>query len=399
MNILIINQESNPKFVCGIKRVSSILGRELKKLGYKVMCLCYVCGSDLRPKEMLGLRQQFLPNGQKINSRENFDYFVNCVNENNIDIILHQFADSEELTRLCAKVKKETGVKLISTLHFSIIHLNDIAKEMFFVKYRLGSNPINYLRDVLLWGNYWLRNRRKIAKENRRKLLNAYNLSDKVVVLSDKYIPIFEKEIGFEDRDNKLVAINNPSVLSDQVVMNKDKEKRVLWCGRVEFGVKRVDRMMRIWKRVSQKFPDWELDVIGSGDIEFFRTLAKKNDVERINFVGFANPQEYYDRGAILCMTSSTEGWGMVLVEAQSNGVVPMAYNSYASATDIINDGENGFLVKAFDENKYVEKLMLLMRDKELRLRMAESAMVSVRKFDSDKIAQQWIDLFREILK
>ena len=87
----------------------------------------------------------------------------------------------------------------------------------------------------------------------------------------------------------------------------------------------------------------------------------------------------------------------MVLVEAQSNGVVPIAYNSYASATDIINDGENGFLVKAFDEDEYVKKLMLLMRDKELRLRMAESAMASVRKFDSRKIAQQWIDLFEKL--
>ncbi|MEE1089942.1 MAG: glycosyltransferase, partial [Paludibacteraceae bacterium] len=146
-----------------------------------------------------------------------------------------------------------------------------------------------------------------------------------------------------------------------------------------------------------QKFSDCELDVIGSGDIEYFRTLAKKNDVERINFVGFCNPQEYYDRGAILCMTSSTEGLPMVLIEAQTNGVIPITYNSYASAADIIEDGENGFLVKAFNEDEYVEKLTLLMRDEELRLRMAESAMASVRKFDSRKIAQQWIDLFEKL--
>lgn len=397
MNILITNIDGNPQFIGGVKRVSSILGNEWKKEGNVVQFMTYLSGSDLRFDKIEGIVQCFLPNNSVIDCSENFDYFVQIVRENKIDIILHQFADSEELTRLCAKVKKETGVKLISTLHFSITHLNDIAREMFFVKYRLGNNPINYLRDLLLWGNYWLRNRRKIAKENRRKLLNAYNLSDKVVVLADKYIPIFEREIGFKDRDNKLVAINNPSILSEQVVVNKGKEKRVLWCGRVEFGMKRVDRMMRIWKRVSHNFPDWQLDVLGSGDINYFRNLAEKYRVQNINFVGFCNPQEYYDRGTILCMTSSTEGWGMVLVEAQLNGVVPMVYNSYASAMDIINDGENGFLVKAFDEDEYVEKLMLLMRDEELRLRMTESAMASVRKFDSRKIAQQWIDLFEKL--
>lgn len=395
MNILITNIDGNPQFIGGVKRVSSILGNEWIRHGHSVQFMTYLSGSDLRFNNIERIVQNFLPNNKVIDCTENFDYFVQYVRENKIDIILHQFADSEELTRLCAKVKKETGVKLISTLHFSITHLNDIAKEMFFVKYRLGSNPINYLRDVLLWGNYWLRNRRKIAKENRQKLLEAYHGSDNVMLLSENYISCFEKAVGIKDVENKLVAINNPSVLLEQVI--REKEKRVLWCGRVEFGMKRVDRMMRIWKRVSQKFPDWQLDIIGSGDIEFFRNLARKNAIERINIVGFANSQEYYDKAAILCMTSSTEGWGMVLVEAQTNGVIPITYNSYASATDIIDDGENGFLVETFDEDEYVEKLMLLMGDEELRFRMAESAMVSVRKFDSKKIAQQWIDLFEKL--
>ena len=395
MNILITNIDGNPQFIGGVKRVSSILGNEWKKEGNVVQFMTYLSGSDLRFDNIEGLAQSFLPNNKFIDCPENFDCFVQYVRKNKIDVILHQFADSEELTRLCAKVKKETGVKLISTLHFSITHLNDIAKEMFFVKYRLGNNPLNYFRDALLFCNYHLRNKKRIAEENRQKLLEAYHGSDKVMLLSENYISCFEKAVGIKDVENKLVAINNPSVLLEQVI--REKEKRVLWCGRVEFGVKRVDRMMRIWKRVSQKFPDWQLDIIGSGDIEFFRNLARKNAIERINIVGFANSQEYYDKAAILCMTSSTEGWGMVLVEAQTNGVIPITYNSYASATDIIDDGENGFLVETFDEDEYVEKLMLLMGDEELRFRMAESAMVSVRKFDSKKIAQQWIDLFEKL--
>lgn len=395
MNILITNIDGNPQFIGGVKRVSSILGNEWKKEGYVVQFMTYLSGSDLRFDNIEGIGQCFLPNNSVIDCSENIAYFVEYVRKNKIDVILHQFADSEELTRLCAKVKKETGVKLISTLHFSITHLNDIAREMFFVKYRLGNNPINYLCDLLLWGNYWLRNIKKIAKENRQKLLEAYQCSDKVMLLSENYILLFEKAVGFKDEAHKLVAINNPSILSDRIV--REKEKRVLWCGRVEFGMKRVDRMMRIWKRVSQKFPDWQLDVLGSGDIDFFRNLAKKYGIQNINFVGFCNPQDYYDRGSILCMTSSTEGLPMVLIEAQTKGVIPITYNSYASATDIIEDGVNGFLVKAFNEDEYVEKLMLLMGDEELRLRKAESAMASVRRFDSKKIAQQWIDLFEKL--
>lgn len=395
MNILITNIDGNPQFIGGVKRVSAILAGQWIKCGCDVRFLCYTAGSDMRFDEVEGIKQDFLPNDNVIDCEENVEFFINYVKERKIDIVINQFVDYADMTRLCVKVKESTDVKLISTLHFSVSHLNDIAKEMFFVKYRLGNNPINYLKDAVLWCNYWLRGRRRIASENRQKLLEAYQGSDRVMLLSENYISLFEKHVGIKDIEHKLVAINNPSLRPERVV--RKKKKRVLWCGRVEFGVKRVDRMMRIWKRVSRKFPDWELDVIGSGDIEFFRALAKKNGVERINIVGFANPQEYYDKAAILCMTSSTEGWGMVLIEAQSNGVVPMAYNSYASATDIIDDGVNGFLVKAFDEDEYVEKLSLLIKDEQKRQEMSEQGLVKIKDFAVDKIAQKWLDLFNSL--
>ena len=395
MNILITNIDGNPQFIGGVKRVSAILARQWIECGCDVRFLCYTAGSDMRFDEVEGIKQDFLPNDNVIDCEENVEFFINYVKERKIDIVINQFVDYADMTRLCVKVKESTDVKLISTLHFSVSHLNDIAKEMFFVKYRLGNNPINYLKDAVLWCNYWLRGRRRIASENGQKLLEAYQGSDKVMLLSENYIPIFENAVGVKDTEKKLVSINNPSIQPECIV--KEKEKRVLWCGRVEFGVKRVDRIMRIWKRVSQKFPNWELDVIGSGDIEFFRALAEKNGIERINIVGFANPQEYYDRASILCMTSSTEGWGMVLIEAQSNGVVPIVYNSYASATDIINNGENGFLVKSFDEDEYVEKLSLLIKDEQKRQEMRERGLVKIKDFAVDKIAQKWLDLFNSL--
>ena len=396
MNVLITNIDDNPQFIGGVKRVSALLAKQWILCGYDVRFLCYTAGATMRFGEVEGVKQDFLPNGNVVDCEENVEFFVNYIREQNIDIVINQFVDSIEMVSLCVRVKEATGVKLISTLHFAISHLNDIAKEMFFVKYRLGNNPINYLKDAVLWCNYWLRGRRRVANENRQKLLEAYSGSDIVMLLSVNYIPQFEKVVGIKDVENKLVAINNPSIQPERII--REKEKRVRWCGRVEFGMKRVDRMMGIWKRVLQKFPDWELDVIGSGDIEFFRALAKKNGVERINIVGFANPQEYYDRASILCMTSSTEGLPMVLIEAQSNGVVPMAYSSFASVTDIINDGENGFLVKAFDEDEYVEKLSLLMQDEQKRREMSERGLIKIKDFSVEYIAQKWLNLFDLLL-
>ena len=44
-------------------------------------------------------------------------------------------------------------------------------------------------------------------------------------------------------------------------------------------------------------------------------------------------------------MTSSFEGWGLTLTEAQQYGCVPLAFHSFASLTDIITDKVNGFAI------------------------------------------------------
>ena len=89
----------------------------------------------------------------------------------------------------------------------------------------------------------------------------------------------------------------------------------------------------------------------------------------------------------------------MVLIEAQQYGCVPIAYSSFAALDDIINDGENGFSVKAFDQKEYVSKLRRLMDDSNIRDRMSVNAIESVKRFNVDNIAALWIDNFERILE
>ena len=93
MNILITNIDGNPQFIGGVKRVSSILGNEWKEEGHVVQFMTYLSGSDLRFDNIEGLDQSFLPNNKVIDCTESFDYFVQYVRANKIDIILHQFAE------------------------------------------------------------------------------------------------------------------------------------------------------------------------------------------------------------------------------------------------------------------------------------------------------------------
>lgn len=394
MNICIINIDSKPEFIGGIKRVSSILGNEWMKTGHTVCFMSY-CTSSLRYKEIASIPQYFLPDNNQINSDENYQHLCDFVRDNHIDIIINQHIENQEVSKLCFKVKETTKVKVISTLHFSPRHKEAITKNSFFARYKLGNIYKRYFIDAILWLKFQLITKHRIKKDDGLYFKYIYNNSDRIVLLSDKFISSFKKKAKLTDF-TKLIAINNPSIIQQSDVT--PKEKMVVWCGRLGYDMKRVDKMLSIWRKISSQFPDWQLKVLGSGDANYFIQVAQKFQIPNVEFIGFCDPVPYYTDAAILCMTSVTEGWGMVLIEAQSYGCVPIAYNSFDSLSDIITDGENGFTVKAFDETEYVQKLTQLMSSPSLRLKMAEKGMKSIQRFDASKIAQQWIIEFEKLM-
>ena len=125
--------------------------------------------------------------------------------------------------------------------------------------------------------------------------------------------------------------------------------------------------------------------------------LAKSLNLKRVNFVGATNPEEYYKKGSIFCMTSSYESFGMVLTEAMQFGCVPILFNSYATASEIVSNNNDGFLITPFDLDEYSLKLIELMNNKQLRNKMSDNAKSSVKKFSIENIGNLWIKLLNNL--
>lgn len=396
MNICITNLDFNPQFIGGIKRVSSILAKEWIKV-----CNVYFLAfspKDNQVKDIEGIPQYHFPVPEDILANENVDYFTKFVKENKVDIILHQHSDNAQFTELCIRVSQNENIKLITTLHFSITHKNDIAKKVMFIKYKLGASPVAWIKDAIFFFKYHLYIKSQNTREDCFLYRNLIENSSRLVLLSPTFIPTLKKQLKLRDSEiEKITAISNPIEIQEYEIT--EKKKRVLWCGRVEYGMKRVDRMLEIWKSIAQRHPDWELYIMGSGNIEYFRNITIQHNIPNVHFTGFCNPYNYYKEGSILCMTSSTEGWGMVLVEAQMFGCIPIAYNSYSSLTEIITDDVNGYTVPAFNKRQFTERLEWLMNNEDERYKMIKECQKSVERFDASIIAQQWMNLFKEIIK
>lgn len=172
------------------------------------------------------------------------------------------------------------------------------------------------------------------------------------------------------------------------------KEKRLLWLGRVATQQKRAELILPIWEAVSRHLPDWELDIVGDGpQLEALRQQAAERQLERVHFHGRQVPDEYYRRAAIFFMTSAFEGFPNTLVEAQSHGAIPVVFDSYPVASWIVEEGKSGHLIKPFDVEAMVSRIVAVAESAE-RDALASQVLESVRRFQVDEVGQQWQALF-----
>ena len=116
-----------------------------------------------------------------------------------------------------------------------------------------------------------------------------------------------------------------------------------------------------------------------------------------MTFAGTCSPLPYYEKASIFALTSVYEGWCLVLFEAMNFGVVPVSFESFASVSDIITDGKDGMIVKAFSVNEYVKTLEFLMNHPEMRNRMSEAGRSKLQNYTKETMASLWNKLLIEL--
>lgn len=196
----------------------------------------------------------------------------------------------------------------------------------------------------------------------------------------------------------KIIAIPNMNFEDSVEVAWEKKERRVAYVGRLR-AEKQVDKLLDVWAGLGDHAIDWTLDICGDGpDREMLEQKCRDLELKNVIFHGYVDPKNVLDRASILCMSSRYEGWGLVLLEAAAHGCVPMAFDSYAAARDIINDGVNGVLIRPFEIHTYIDRLSDIMENMDKRQMMAKQAKIDVDRYAPERIMMQWIDLVKKIM-
>lgn len=175
--------------------------------------------------------------------------------------------------------------------------------------------------------------------------------------------------------------------------------KKVIAVGRLTFQ-KGLDRLINIWATVFQSYPDWHLELYGRGE-EKNALLQQIQQLGLSKSVTIHEPvsdvSRVYTSASIYVMTSRYEGFPMVLLEAMSYGLPIVSYKCQCGPRDLISNGKDGFLVEEGDAQGFVEKLVELMNDEELRKSVSLKTEEKINGFTRMRIMSKWEALFERL--
>ncbi|MBO7332472.1 MAG: glycosyltransferase, partial [Alphaproteobacteria bacterium] len=127
------------------------------------------------------------------------------------------------------------------------------------------------------------------------------------------------------------------------------------------------------------------------------KNAKEKGIDDRIFFHGYTQDvKSAYRNADINAFPSVSEGFALGLADGMAHGLPSIGFATTSSVNEMIRDGENGFLVNSVDE--FAEKLALLIKDKDLRIRLGKQAVQDMKPYAPENIMDAWDNLIKETI-
>ena len=297
-----------------------------------------------------------------------------------------------------------------------------ISKEGVFaakVLYKRKNSIINYIKntdaDVIISTrdifNYWLGhygkdNVLKIGWEHNHfhndygyanKICNSVKGLDYLVLVSND----LERYYANRLRNSGCMCVYIPNAIdSIPEQVSSLKNKRLVSIGRLSPEKGFLD-LLKVYSKLLKEVDDWTLDIIGDGsERASLEDYINKNNLDgKVVLHGFLGKDEIdkiLHKSSIYVMTSYTESFGIVLLEAMSHGIPCIAFDSAEGPREIIVSGSNGYLIKNRNMDAMATKIKDLIKSQKIRNKIGENARQSISKYTSEVVGEEWFTLIEE---
>ena len=200
---------------------------------------------------------------------------------------------------------------------------------------------------------------------------------------------------------NKSIILPNSIVSADFAAYTYPWQERSYICavGRLDAD-KCFDDLLIAFVKVHKSHPTVQLDIYGDGPLRSnLESLSKQLGLQAsVVFHGRCNRiLEEYAKHKIFAMASRREGMPNVLMEAMASGCACVTTNCNFGPSELIHEGENGFLVPVHDTDAMARRLCCLLEDDALCQKFSKAAQSIRQTHDIEIIGASFYNYIKKI--
>ena len=192
-----------------------------------------------------------------------------------------------------------------------------------------------------------------------------------IILLAKKWQQLFEER--FSDIQTQTTVLYNACETIPQVPFS-EKENIIIMAAYFNDN-KAPDLLLKAWKELKDEYPDWQVYMLGNGEVERFKKMADDMELsDSVTFTGYIVGKEkeaFFRKASIYCMCSYEEGFPMVVLEAWAHGICVIS-TPVGGLPDVIEEEKNILTFDFGDWQGLAGQLKVLMDDAEKRKNVAE---------------------------
>lgn len=274
-------------------------------------------------------------------------------------------------------------------LHFARTVARRIGKPLA-VHYR----GYNIFQEYTPEPKVFLSNNEKVKEKVVKASAVSIGVSKKVVEIITDRFPEAPVAVVYNGVDKSVFSDGEPSEAHDDI--------RIL-CVANLIPIKGHRFLFNAVKAIREKNPDLKLsvDVVGRGPLENeLKEYVREHHISDVRFHGYVPHESVSDfmrETDIFTLPSVYEAFGNVCLESMACKK-PIVIFEGQGIDELIEDGVSGMIAEKGNQTDYTEKLEKLVKDKELRRRIAKNGFSVAQQYTWDQSAKDIIRVFGRIL-
>lgn len=219
-----------------------------------------------------------------------------------------------------------------------------------------------------------------------------------------RYYGISEEKIP----EHKFTSLTNEDILSQPISeeekvslkkqLNLENKKTIITVGQFIYR-KGFDVLLEAWKQIDDEA---QLLIIGGGDLQnSYEDYIKQNSLKNVNIIGFMQKEElfkYYCASDIFVLPTREDVWGLVINEAMAVGLPVITTDNCNAGLELIEKGENGYIVPVDDAKKLGEKISYLLLNSTLCEAISINNLKKIKNYTIEEIAQSHVETIEKTL-